>query len=303
MSTKKTTTTEKKTVKEKFLKLWKNVPLFMTSKEKAAKYFEKKKAEAKIMMDAVKELQRTSYGTIDDSVATYEGDEKEEIYLYDFISEYGGGIMNSRITTDGVNLNLISGTTSSGSDPTSFLISSEIEAIPPKLTLKPIDVWKELETIPAPVTLENLEEKIAVLNMKKDFIKGNRYAKKEVIDMITRLENRRQYDEFKEYFEQYDNTTTDKINALVNKYELVLRTSDLFIPKFPKEAMDIMTSYKANVKKLCKKSPVFYVIAEKEMFNDEYKRNDPILLVQSPFGIYWQILGAWDKELVLLEEL
>ena len=47
----------------------------------------------------------------------------------------------------------------------------------------------------------------------------------------------------------------------------------------------------------------FYSIAEKEMFNDEYKRNDPILLVQSPFGIYWQILGAWDKELVLLEEL
>ena len=31
--------------------------------------------------------------------------------------------------------------------------------------------------------------------------------------------------------------------------------------------------------------------------------NNPILLVQSPFGIYWQILGAWDKELVLLEEL
>lgn len=271
--------------KEKFLKLFKRLPLFMSNKEKTAKYFEKKKEEAKIMMDAVMEIQRKNRGTITDTISTYDGDSEEEIYLYDFISEYNSGSFNS---LNGV--------------PT-MAISSNIENVPPKLTLKPIDVFNELETIPAPVSLENLEEKITVLKMKKDFIKSNRYAKKEVIDMITRLENRRKYDEFKEFFDQFDNTTTDKINALVNKYELVLNTSDLFIPKFPKEAMDIMTSYKANVQKLCGKSPIFYVIAEKSMFNVENKRNDPILLVQSPFGIYWQILGAWDKELILLEEL
>lgn len=284
---------EKTTVKEKFIKLFKTVPLFMSSKEKASKHLEKKKAEAKIMIDAVMEIQRKNQVTINDSIGAYEGDAQEEIYLYDFLNEYGNRHFDGSF--DEVSL-------ASGSDGT-FALSSKIEDIKPKVVLKPIDVFHELETIPTPISFENLEEKIMVLNMKREFIKTNRYAKKEVIDMIARLENRRKYDEFKEFFEQFDNTTTDKINALVNKYELVLNTSDLFIPKFPKEAMNIMKGYKDNVKKLCDKSPIFYVIAEKSMFKAEEKRNDPILLVQSPFGIYWQILGAWDKELVLLEEL
>ena len=277
-----------------FLKLFKKVPLFMTSKEKSAKYFEKKKVEAKMMMEAMMEIQRKNSGTIAHNISKYEGDSQEEIYLYDFISEYQNGVF---ISSSPISGGVVSGVNDA------VAISSTLETIPPKIILKPIDVFNELETIPSPISLENLEEKITVLKMKKGFIKNNVYAKKEVIDMITRLENRRKYNEFKDFFEQFDNTTTEKINTLINKYELVLKTSDLFISKFPKEAMDIMVSYKNNVQKLCNKSPIFYVIAEQSMFKVEDKKNDPILLVQSPFGIYWQILGAWDKELILLEEL
>jgi hypothetical protein len=45
------------------------------------------------------------------------------------------------------------------------------------------------------------------------------------------------------------------------------------------------------------------VIAEPDKFRKAYEKRDPILLVQSPFGFYWQILGAWDKEMMLLSEL
>jgi len=289
---------DSKPEKKGFLKLFKT-PVFFSSKAKAKRHLERKKGEAKIMIEAVMEMQRKIQYSVSDNIAEYGGDEQEEIYLYDFLNEYGangsfqGGDMMA--TAEPIAMQ--------GQPRMVLGVSDKMEEVEPKLKLKPIDVWKELETIPVPVTLENLDEKILVLKMKKEFIKQNRYAKKEVIDMVTRLENRKQYAEFKDFFEQYDCTTTDKINALVNKYELVLKTSDLFIPKFPKEAMEIMKAYKDNVKKLCKKSPIFYVIAEKKMFKDEEKRNDPILLVQSPFGIYWQILGAWDKELVLMDEL
>jgi uncharacterized lipoprotein len=47
----------------------------------------------------------------------------------------------------------------------------------------------------------------------------------------------------------------------------------------------------------------FYVIAEEKSFKSAAEKRDPILLVQSPFGFYWQILGAWDKEMILLSEL
>jgi hypothetical protein len=64
-----------------------------------------------------------------------------------------------------------------------------------------------------------------------------------------------------------------------------------------------MKKYTNNMKKLCQKKPVFYVIAEPDKFKKAYEKRDPILLVQSPFGFYWQILGAWDKEMILLSEL
>ncbi len=44
-------------------------------------------------------------------------------------------------------------------------------------------------------------------------------------------------------------------------------------------------------------------IADKKDFEKKDKRRDPILLAQSPFGHFWQILGAWDKEMLFLEEL
>lgn len=59
----------------------------------------------------------------------------------------------------------------------------------------------------------------------------------------------------------------------------------------------------ATTVELCQLKPVFYVIAEESDFKEKDKKRDPILLAQSPFGVYYDILGAWDKEMLLLSEL
>ncbi len=82
-----------------------------------------------------------------------------------------------------------------------------------------------------------------------------------------------------------------------------MKTSDIFVPEFPDDAIKIMKSYTDKMALICNKKPVFYVIAEEKDFQKKYEKRDPILLVQSPFGFYWQILGAWDKEMLLLSEL
>lgn len=180
--------------------------------------------------------------------------------------------------------------------------TNEIE-IGKVIAIKPIDVFHELERIPGPEMIKDLDAKIAVMKTKKSLIRDNNYCRHELIDMTMRLENRKKWEEFKGFYEQFDNTTSDKVQDLVTKYKLVLKGSDLFISKFPDEAITIMGEYTDQTVKLCGKKPVFYVIAEAELFKDEYKKKDPILLVQSPFGAYWQILGAWDKEMILLDEL
>lgn len=192
-----------------------------------------------------------------------------------------------------------------GSGISTFLTASgsnSAEPVSKKIAMKPIDILEELETIPTPWTMANLDDKIEVLKYKRDLI-TQKYSRREVEALIERLENRKKYDRFHQFFNKFQNTTDEKIDVLLEKYDVVMQTSDLFVPEFPDDAIQVMKDYTTNMMKLCKKKPVFYVIAEPDKFRKAYERRDPILLVQSPFGFYWQILGAWDKEMMLLSEL
>ena len=219
----------------------------------------------------------------------------DETFLFDFKNYQSGYRGGSSLNTF-----VISGSSFEGESDNSSTKSEDSK--PKKIAVKPIDVVNELETIPTPWTLSNLQDKIEILEYKRDLI-TQKYSRREVEAMIERLENRKKWDKFKKFFDGYQNTTDEKIDDLLDKYDLVMKTSDLFVPEFPDVAIQTMKSYTENMMKLCKKKPVFYVIAEPDKFRKAYEKRDPILLVQSPFGFYWQILGAWDKEMMLLSEL
>ena len=94
------------------------------------------------------------------------------------------------------------------------------------------------------------------------------------------------------------------MNNVLKKHDyLQLGEVDQFVADMPKEATDAMKEYNDACKKLCGKKAVFYIIADKKDFKKTESRRDPILLAQSPFGHFWQIIGAWDKEMMFLEEL
>lgn len=190
-------------------------------------------------------------------------------------------------------------------DNNTVTVNANGAILPPKdgrIVATPLSVMGELETVPTPFTLENLDEKIATLNDKSKML-NQRYAKAQIIGLRKRLENRKKYRDEVEFYSGFPNTTDDKIDTLLEKYKLEINTSDLFIPTFPKEAIDIMKKYTEVTKKITGETPVYYVIAEHKDFVKKREKLDPILLAQSPFGFYWQILGAWDKEMLLLSEL
>jgi hypothetical protein len=154
----------------------------------------------------------------------------------------------------------------------------------------------------ATFTLLGLDEKIQGLKDKQKLL-SNRYAGDQIRGLCKRLENRKKYNDHMEFFLQFPNTTDEKIQKLLDNYKLVVKTSDLFVPTFPADAVDVMQKYIEVCQLICDETPVFYVIAEEKDFVKKEEKLDPILLVQSPFGFYWQILGAWDKEMLLLSEL
>ena len=219
-----------------------------------------------------------------------------ENYLFDFKNYSGGYGGNGMIMPPTrQNPSEIDGEMDMSND-------SESNSKKTKLAIKPIDVLKELETIPTPFSLNLINEKISILKDKEKLI-VQKYAKREISALIERLDNRKKYNEFKSFFDEYQNTNDEKINNILEKYDLVMKTSDIFVPEFPDEAIKTMQAYTEKMLLICNKKPIFYVIAEPDKFREAYKQRDPILLVQSPFGFYWQILGAWDKEMLILSEL
>ncbi len=171
-----------------------------------------------------------------------------------------------------------------------------------RISATPLSVMTELETVPTPFNLEGLDEKIETLKDKTKLL-NQRYAKAQIEGLCKRLENRKGYRDHVEFYSSFPNTTDEKIDTLLGKYKLVMKVSDLFVPTFPKEAVDIMKKYNEVTEKITTEKLVYYVIAEEKDFVKKLEKLDPILLVQSPFGFYWQVLGAWDKEMLLLSEL
>lgn len=153
-----------------------------------------------------------------------------------------------------------------------------------------------------------IDKQLADFKDKLGLIKSEEYDMRrgveEISSIIQRLENRKKYGEVKELFDEFPYTTTSRISDLVKvQKHLKLGQVAQFLADMPSEATDAMKRYNKAVDKLCGKQAVFYIIANKKDFEKTDKRRDPILLAQSPFGHFWQILGAWDEEMLFLEEL
>lgn len=160
----------------------------------------------------------------------------------------------------------------------------------------------ELKTDPIHVDeqIENFKTKLALYKDKSSDYRGAN----EISSILIRLENRKKYPKFNKFYEQFPYTTGDRVTRLLKQHDhLKLGEVSQFLADMPKEATQVMKEYTEQTKQLCDKKPIFYIIAKKADFERTQKRRDPILLVQSPFAHMWQILGAWDEEMLLIEEL
>lgn len=160
-----------------------------------------------------------------------------------------------------------------------------------------------IKTDPAYVDkqLEMFKDKLALISSEEYDMRN---GVKEIGSIVLRLENRKKYGEHAEFYEEFPYTTSSRIDGMIKAHPyLKIGQVAQFLADMPKEASDVMKAYNKETKALCDKQAVFYIIANKKDFEKTQKRRDPILLAQSPFGHFWQILGAWDEEMLLVEEL
>lgn len=174
--------------------------------------------------------------------------------------------------------------------------------------LSPKEVFSELQVMPCPADMVNLDAKIATYTKIYDVIRvdSSRGNRETIADILQRLKNRKLYSTetaYSVFFDQFKNTSDSAINILLDKYDhLRIGPADDFIPEMPAEALNSMLDYTDMVVKMCNVKPVFYLIAPAKDFRKiggKRQDRDPILLVQSPIGFFWQIIGAWSTEQML----
>lgn len=228
-------------------------------------------------------------------------DESQSKFLYDF---YKGG-NNTDFVSQYVEVVKISNDTKKKLESRKKPLKEQI-----KITPKGIYELKMLNDLTFKLNTEEeyVDKQINDFKDKLSLIKSEEYDMRrgveEIRSVVMRLENRKKYPQFKNVFEEFPYTTTTKISELTKIHNhLQLGQIAQFLADMPNEAIEVMKKYSNATESICNKQAVFYIIADKKDFQKSNTRRDPILLAQSPFGHFWQILGAWDKEMLLIEEL
>lgn len=198
-------------------------------------------------------------------------------------------------------------------NPNKKKVSKKKSGRPAKvITLTPKGVY-EMKTLNSKGFVVNtdkkyVDEQVQQFKDKLSLIKASEYDMDrgviEIASILFRFENRKKYAKHRKFYDEFPYTTTSKINKVLEVHKnLQLGKVAQFLADMPKDAVKVMKDYEKETKTLCDKKPIYYIIADKKDFQKSDKRRDPILLAQSPFGHFWQILGAWDKEMLFLEEL
>ncbi len=172
-----------------------------------------------------------------------------------------------------------------------------------KIPIQPIDIIHEIE---ASIEFPEIELKSAIKNLKKliKFMKKTLkqdYTKDEE-RALAMLEARVKYPKYSKFF-AWKTTTKEHIKKLITKYDLEHGDVKNYVRKIPELAITSMEKYNDIYKKITKDPPKFSLIAPPKYFKDKKSRTDPILLARSPFGDYYYILAAWDKEISMVSEL
>ena len=181
-------------------------------------------------------------------------------------------------------------------------------------TVSPKEALDDLATVPTPANLEGLDDRVSLLTQSLTLIRVDRNGggvSKTTKDMLERLRNRqvyRDHDNVREFFDRFKCTTDELIVKLLDTHQhLRIGPVDDFLPEMPATAQQTMLDYSQRMQEWFSSRPCFYIIAKATDFaqsGGKRKKRDPILLVQAPFGLYWQILGAWgDEEMLALKDL
>jgi len=172
----------------------------------------------------------------------------------------------------------------------------------------PIEVYKEIFTTVPSIDCTSLDKKISLVEKRIRVLHevgADGYISNEK-EALGFLKARKNYLKCKELF-QWETTTDELIEKLLKTYKLASVGLNEYQRNIPAEAIDELEKYNNAYEKVRDDQIILKLIIDdkkdKEGGSSKERRKDPILLASSPFGAWWYVLGAWDKEVEIVDDL
>lgn len=173
-----------------------------------------------------------------------------------------------------------------------------------RIEKKPVEVVSEI-VAPEPVLrLNDIGEQIEIVEARLAVLKQFKGMTTDEVVALRYLRARRHYAKAKKKgLFPWAITTDALVSALVAKYKLQNVSFGLYSKSVPIEATQELAKFGDAWEYAVSDedhTPELRLITDYQ--GPEHKK-DPILLASSPFGRWWYILGAWDKEVEIVDEI
>ena len=178
--------------------------------------------------------------------------------------------------------------------------SKRVEYKDERIEKKPIDVVNEILSEMPKINITDLKGQIKVVETR---LKTLKKLKANIYNEETALVYLRARLKLPKYINQFNWKTTNStlIQELCKKYKVQMVGFGGYARNVPAEAIEEIEKYIKAWELVVKDyEPVFELIIDS---GGKEQKKDPILLAKSPFGNWYYVLGAWDKEVEIIDDI
>lgn len=173
--------------------------------------------------------------------------------------------------------------------------------------VEPKEVFEMIKKETPEISFDNLDAKIEVVEerlriLKEHLDEGHLGDENQALFY---LRNRRKYLTTRTKFPMdWALTTQDAIDDLCKNYKLKVVPLKQYYTLVPKDGIKEMDKYSKAYEAITGDKPIFeLVIKDNQEAPQKKKDRDPILLANSALGNHLCVLGAWDDEVEIVDEI
>jgi len=169
-----------------------------------------------------------------------------------------------------------------------------------RIVKKPVEVVKDVIAEEPKMNLIDLKKQIRLVERRKRCLEEEcKVTPSDEIEALKYLKARLKYLKYAKLF-RWAITTNEKIAELLKTYKLSNVGFRSYFKSVPMEAIDELEKFMNAWKKVSNTEPDLRLIIDD---GGTETKKDPILLASSPFGKWFYVLGAWDKEVQYVDDI